>query len=188
MIALLLFSMLLIAMPMVHGIDKSPKAVEKWFKNLSHKKEKLAKLHFYFHDTVTGKSPTAYQVAQSNITAISPTFFGLVRVIDDPLTVGPEINSTLIGRAQGFFASASLLDEPGLAMTVNLVFTNGKYNGSSLSLLGRNAILSEYREMSIVGGSGIFRLARGIATAQTYLFNLTTGDAVVEYNVIVMHY
>lgn len=89
---LLLFSMVLIAMPMIWAIDKSPKAVEKWFKNFSHKKEKVIKLHFYLHDIVTAKSPTAYQVAQSNITASSPYSFGLVRIVDGPLTAGPEFN------------------------------------------------------------------------------------------------
>jgi len=40
--------------------------------------------------------------------------------------------------------------------------------------------------MPIVGGSGVFRLAQGIATAKTYWFNLTSGDDVVEYNVMVL--
>ena len=72
-------------------------------------------------------------------------------MIDDPLTEGPELSSKLVGKAQGIYASASQ-SETGLLMVLNYVFTEGKYNGSSLSILGRNAVFSGVREMPIVGG------------------------------------
>ncbi|KAL0356599.1 UNVERIFIED_CONTAM: Dirigent protein 23 [Sesamum calycinum] len=177
------------AMPMARGnsIGEGPEAVEEWFKNLPYAKEKVTKLHFYFHDIVSGKNPSAITVAQSNSSLHSPTMFGVIRMMDDALTVGPEPDSKIIGRAQGIYGSASL-EEIGLLMTLNYVFTHGKYNGSTLSVLGHNPILHKYREMPIVGGSGVFRLARGIATANTVWFNATSQDAVVEYNVIVLHY
>ncbi|KAI3774168.1 hypothetical protein L1987_48712 [Smallanthus sonchifolius] len=105
---------------------------------------------------------------------------------DDVLTSGPEPNSTVVGRAQGIFASASM-EDLGFLMTMNLAFSDGDFTGGGLSLLGRNPVLHEYREMPIVGGSGVFRMACGIATAKTNSFNLL-GDAVVEYNVVVSHY
>ncbi|XP_049400792.1 dirigent protein 22-like [Solanum stenotomum] len=172
---------------MAQGVELGPNAVEKWFDKLPHAKQKVTKFHFYFHDIVSGKNPSAITIAQSNMTAKSPTFFGSVAMIDDPLTVGPEPNSTIVGRAQGIYGSADQ-NEAGLLMTYNIVFTTGKYNGSTLSVLGRNPVFNKYREMPIVGGSGVFRLAQGIATAKTYWFNLTSGDAVVEYNVMVLHY
>ncbi|XP_059651162.1 dirigent protein 23-like [Cornus florida] len=178
----LILCLVVMAMPTVYGISQGPKAVEEWFQKLSHK----TKLHFYFHDIVSGKNPTAMRVAQSNIIDKSPTFFGLVIMADDPLTAGPEPTSEIIGRAQGLHGVAAL-DEFSLLMTMNFHFTNGKYNGSTLAVLGRNQVLNLYREMSIVGGSGVFRLARGIATAKTHSFNITSGDAIVEYNVIVLH-
>ncbi|KAK6159569.1 hypothetical protein DH2020_006883 [Rehmannia glutinosa] len=171
----------------VNVIPQGPEAVQEWFKNLPNAKEKLTKLHFYFHDIVSGKNPSAITVAQSNFTLKSPTGFGLVRMMDDALTIGPEPNSKIIGRAQGIYGSASL-EEVGLLMTLNFVFTEGEYNGSTLSVLGHNPVFREYREMPIVGGSGVFRLARGVATAKTVWFNVTSGDAVVEYNVMVLHY
>ncbi|XP_057493266.1 dirigent protein 22-like [Actinidia eriantha] len=174
-------------MAIVQGIDESPPAVEQWFQTLGQKKEIVTKLHFYFRDTVSGKNPTATKVAQPNTTPPSPTSFGAVFVIDDPLTVGPEPNSPIIGRAQGIYAAAGL-QEVDLLLTLNYVFTSGQFNGSTLSILGRNPIFNTYRELPIVGGSGVFRLARGIATAKTYLLNAATGDAIVEYNVIVLHY
>ncbi|CAL5341274.1 unnamed protein product [Camellia sinensis] len=186
-IIVMLLCSIAIAMPVVHGIAQGPKAVDDWFQKLSFKKEKLTKLNFYLHDTLSGKNPTAIKVAQANMTFKSPTLFGLINMIDDPLTVGPEPNSTEVGRAQGFYGSAGL-DKLGLIMTMNLYFTTGKYNGSTLSAVGRNAVMELYREMPIIGGSGVFRLARGIVTAKTYFLNTTTGDAVVEYNVDALHY
>ncbi|KAH7835254.1 hypothetical protein Vadar_024421 [Vaccinium darrowii] len=185
--AILLLCSMVIAIPIVNGIDQSPQGVAKWFKNQPKMKEKVTKLHFYFHDQVSGKNPTAVIVAQANTTFQSPNLFGLVVVIDDALTVGPEPNSTIVGRAQGTYSSAGL-DDAVAAMSLNFVFTSGAYNGSTLSVLGRNAVLHTYREMPIVGGSGVFRLARGIATAKSYSFNATSGDAIVEYNVVVLHY
>ncbi|WCJ34060.1 Disease resistance-responsive (dirigent-like protein) family protein [Euphorbia peplus] len=106
---------------------------------------------------------------------------------DNPLTLKPDINSKLVGKAQGFYGSASQSDFDFL-MIFNLVFTEGKFNGSSLSLLGHNAIFSGVREMPIVGGSKIFRFARGYALAKTHTFDLTTNNAIVEYDVYVLHY
>ena len=150
------------------------------------RREKLTHLHFYFHDVINGPNPTAVRVAGPQLMSNS-TNFGFVAMIDDPLTAGPEPTSKRIGSAQGLYGSASQT-EVGLLMVLNYVFTEGKFNGSTLSILGRNAILSEVREMPIVGGSGVFRFARGFALAKTYKFNATSLDAIVEYNVYVLHY
>ncbi|XP_015901352.1 dirigent protein 22-like [Ziziphus jujuba] len=151
------------------------------------KKQKLSHLHFYFQDIVSGRNPTAIRVAQAKMTNTSKSLFGAVFVMDDPLTMGPELSSKLVGRAQGIYASASQ-SEAGFLMVLNYVFLEGKYNGSTLSILGHNAIFSGVREMPIVGGSGIFRFSRGYAEARTHEFDLKSGDAVVEYNVYVLHY
>lgn len=151
------------------------------------RKEKLSHLRFYFHDIVSGQNPTAIRVAEAPMSRNSPTFFGSVVMMDDPLTMGPEQSSKLVGRAQGIYASASQ-SEIGFLMVMNFAFVEGKYNGSSLSVLGRNRPLTEMREMPVVGGSGLFRFARGYAQAKTHWFDIKTGDACVEYNVYVFHY
>ncbi|OVA20696.1 Plant disease resistance response protein [Macleaya cordata] len=118
----------------------------------------------------------------------SKTGFGLMVMTDDPLTEGPKLTSKLVGRAQGIYASASQT-EVGLLMVMNFAFESRKYNGSTLiSILGRNTVFSKVREMPVVGGSHIFRFARGYAQARTHMINFTTGDAIVEYNVFVIHY
>ncbi|KAI3995584.1 hypothetical protein MKX01_023329 [Papaver californicum] len=151
------------------------------------KKEKLSHFRVYWHDIVGGKNPTAIPVANAPGTRKSPTAFGLITMIDDPITEGPELSSKLIGRAQGLYASASL-GELGLIMNMNFAFMVGKYNGSTISIMGRNAVFSKVREMPIIGGSGLFRFARGYVQARTHMFNLKNGDATVEYNIYVFHF
>ncbi|ERM96790.1 hypothetical protein AMTR_s04866p00003970 [Amborella trichopoda] len=111
------------------------------------------------------KNPTPLIVAEANITQSSPTLFGMVRVMDQPLTEGPILTSKMIGKAQ-----------------------EGKFNGSELTVVGRNLILNKVREMSVVGGNGVFRLARGYARLRTYSFNATNLNALMEYHVTVIHY
>ncbi|XP_068663157.1 dirigent protein 22-like [Aristolochia californica] len=152
-----------------------------------YRKEKLSHFHFYFHDIISGRNPTAVMVVRPPSFNTSATGFGSVAMIDDPLTEGPEITSKQVGRAQGLYASASQNDI-GYLMNMNFVFKTGKYNGSTLSIMGRNGVLSEVREMPVVGGSGLFRWARGYAQARTHWFDIKSGDAVVEYNVYVRHY
>ncbi|EEF31217.1 dirigent protein 22 [Ricinus communis] len=151
------------------------------------KREKLSHLHFYFHDIVSGRNATAVPVASADMTNHSSSAFGLVNMMDDPLTAEPHLSSKIVGRAQGIYASASQ-SELSFLMVLNFAFTQGKYNGSNLSVLGRNSVFSGIREMPIVGGSGLFRFARGYAQAKTHELDLKTGDAIVEYNVYVFHY
>ncbi|XP_064969051.1 dirigent protein 22-like [Musa acuminata AAA Group] len=149
-------------------------------------KEKVSHLHFYFHDVVSGSNVTAVAVARPP-NAQPPTLFGVVTVMDDLLTEGPEPTSRPVGRAQGLYAAAGL-QETGFLQAMNLVFVGGKYDGSVLTVLGRNAPFHAVREMPVVGGSGLFRFARGYAVARTHRLDMSTGNAIVEYDVYVMHY
>ncbi|XP_058091239.1 dirigent protein 22-like [Magnolia sinica] len=149
------------------------------------RKEKISHLQFYFHDVIDGPNRTAVQVAAAPSTNTSVTGFGAVTMFDNPLTKGPNPMSKMVGRAQGMYAVASQ-QELGLLMNMNFVFAEGKYKGSTLSVLGRNAVLAKEREMPVVGGSGLFRFARGYALAKTY--SLDPIRAIVEYDVFVMHY
>ncbi|KAI4311567.1 hypothetical protein MLD38_036452 [Melastoma candidum] len=117
----------------------------------------------------------------------STTLFGVVFVMDDPLTVSPDNTSKVVGRAQGVSASASQKDV-SLLLAFNFFFTEGKYNGSMLSVLWRNAPLEDLRELPILGGSGLFRFAQGYAHARTHYLDIVTGDAIVKYDVYVLHY
>ncbi|MBA0631006.1 hypothetical protein Godav_003045 [Gossypium davidsonii] len=155
--------------------------------SLGLKREKLTHLHFYLHDVLSGKNVTGIRVVDGkpSTNRSSQFIFGDVYVIDDPLTIEPDINSKTVGKAQGTYTVASQ-GELSLLMVTNFAFTEGKYNGSTLSVLGRNEVLSTVREIPIVGGSGIFRFARGYAQVRTQSIN--QARAIVEYNVFVFHY
>ncbi|KAM0946934.1 putative dirigent protein [Dioscorea sansibarensis] len=153
-------------------------------------KEKVTNLHFYLHDIISGSNPTAVLVAKPNNTNIgsgNPTPFGSVFAIDDPLTDGPELSSNVIGNAQGIYVSSGH-DKLTLVLAVDFGFTSGEFNGSSISVFSRNPVLETDRELAIVGGRGKFRLARGFAKLHTYSLNGANGDAIIEYNVTVLHY
>lgn len=152
---------------------------------MTKRKEKLSNFRFYWHDNVSGPDPTSVSVVQPPTK--STTAFGLINMIDNPLTMGPKMSSKMVGKAQGLYSSASQ-EEVGLLMIMNFAFFDGKYNGSTFTVLGRNTVFSKVREMAVIGGSGLFRFARGYVQAQTYWVNLTSGDAIVEYNAYVLHY
>ncbi|KAJ4844179.1 hypothetical protein Tsubulata_041481 [Turnera subulata] len=162
-------------------------------KSLGLKREKLTHLHFYFHDIVTAQKDQNKSTAKVGGAAAanggnsSWLTFGNVVMMDNALTTTPDFTSKLVGRAEGIYASASQ-SETSLLMVLNFFFTQGKFNGSTLSVLGRNPILSSVREMPIVGGTGVFRFSRGYALARTYSFDPSSFNAVVGYDVYVLHY
>lgn len=166
------------------SMAESPQEVENWFQGLKTAELKVTKLHFYFHDL---REHTSVEVASANVTASSPTLFGYSAIMDDPLTEGPEFSSKPVGRVQGLYASASF-KEFSLLCAMTLVFTDEKYNGSTLSILGSNPTMHQHREMPVVGGTGVFRMAQGIAMLTYIFFDVPGGNATVEYNVIVQHY
>ncbi|WOG98007.1 hypothetical protein DCAR_0417348 [Daucus carota subsp. sativus] len=145
-------------------------------KSLGLEKEKLSHIHFYLHDIVSGRNPTSVLVASAPKTNTSAAPFGEILVMDDALNVGPEPSSEQVGRAQGIYAIDSL-GEPALLMAFSCVFTEGKYNGSTISILGRNAVFSDVREMPV--DDGVFRFARGYAEARTHAFDLNSGNAIL---------
>ncbi|XP_061375811.1 dirigent protein 19-like [Gastrolobium bilobum] len=108
------------------------------------KKETITHFRFYWQDIVSGSNATSVTITVGfpTITPSLPkynstTIFGLVGIIDNALTLGPELSSKLVGRAEGFYASISQT-EFDLLMVMNFVLFEGKYNGSSITILGRN--------------------------------------------------
>ncbi|KAJ3669245.1 hypothetical protein LUZ60_011195 [Juncus effusus] len=140
-------------------------------------------LHFYLHDTLSGPHPSAVRVTDPNSTL--SLSFGDIVVFDDPLTKQPNLNSTIIGRAQGYYAHISKEDFT-LMMVMNLIFLEGKFNGSSLQVIGKNSILEKVREFPILGGSGLFRGSRGWVLDKTYSVDPNTGDGIFEFNVFII--
>ncbi|CAB4268190.1 unnamed protein product [Prunus armeniaca] len=104
-------------------------------------------------------------------------------MIDDPLS---EKQEPTFGRAQGLYSVAAQRDhEFALLVVMNFAFVEGKYKGSTISILGRNPVLNDVREMPIIGGTGLFRFARGYALAHTVRFN-PIGDAIAGFGSTMM--
>ncbi|XP_037491124.1 dirigent protein 4 [Jatropha curcas] len=111
--------------------------------------QKITNLHFFFHETVNGKHPSAVQYKQ----------------------VGVEPTSQVIGRAKGLYVIAGQGDDFSLVMYVDFGF-----------------ITETKRELAVVGGRGQFKMARGFAELYSRYFNVTAGDAIVEYTVTLFHH
>ncbi|KAL9233205.1 hypothetical protein vseg_008230 [Gypsophila vaccaria] len=127
-----------------------------------------AQLKVYYHNTITSNpnpdvTPVSIPAHGGNNTA------GAMVVIDGPTFDGPEPNSTMVGRIVGLVASASK-STLGLVWIINHVFTNGPYNGSTLTVVGLGYPELEVRELPIVGGTGSFRMARGYQLSRTFTY------------------
>ncbi|KAM5550006.1 dirigent protein 22-like [Rosa sericea] len=128
-----LFFVVLFMSSSVHGSSniEEKRESDHWFQKLHYSKQKLTRLHFYFHDIVSGQAQTTVMVVSPAKTVKpSPTLFGQVNMFDNPLTKGPELTSKLLGRAQGLYGFASQVDI-SLLVAMTFIVTNGRHDGSS---------------------------------------------------------
>ncbi|XP_057796407.1 dirigent protein 1-like [Salvia miltiorrhiza] len=131
------------------------------------KREKLAKIFFHAHDIAGGPNGTVYEIARASITTDDLFSFGRVQVFDGVMTEGPNRSSAVLGKVQGILTSADM-KTTAMAMSFNVVFTTGEFNGSTVSVAGRNPVLEPLRRLAVVGGTGAFRFTRGYINVQTY--------------------
>ncbi|CAJ1967914.1 unnamed protein product [Sphenostylis stenocarpa] len=87
--------------------------------------------------------------------------FGTITVIDDMLTSQPELGSQLVGKAQGVYVASSA-DGTRQMMAFTALFEGGEY-GDSLNFYGLYKIGSTMSRISVLGGTGKFKNARGFA-------------------------
>ncbi|KAK7390280.1 hypothetical protein VNO78_25582 [Psophocarpus tetragonolobus] len=150
------------------------------------KKDKISHFRFFFHETFSGSDPTTVFVVPSLPQYNSSSSFGAIGVMDNTLTVGPEPTSKVVGRVEALAAAASKT-EFNLLIFFNFILTEGKYNGSTITVLGRNRTNLKVREIPVVGGTGKFRFATGYAETNTIFFDPQTRST-IEYNIYVSHY
>ncbi|KAI4367219.1 hypothetical protein MLD38_022982 [Melastoma candidum] len=146
----------------------------------------VTQLQFYMQAVDTGGNETTYRVSNSSITDSSPAKFGFVDIFDNLLTETPDPSSNIVGRSQGIFGTSDL-SEVAVYNDLNVYFTSGIYNGSTLHIAGRFPVFTGYRELFVAGGTGYFRLATGIVTLREIAVDSMTMSAVVEFNVTVVH-
>ncbi|KAL2337665.1 hypothetical protein Fmac_012111 [Flemingia macrophylla] len=149
------------------------------------RKQSLSHFRLFFHETFTPNNATSVAVVQP-LPMYNATYFGVLAVSDNALTVGEDPNSKVVGRVEGFFAGTSQ-SEFDLMQILNFALSEGKYNGSSFVVLGRNRLSLSVRELPVVGGTGFFRFATGYAQVNTIFLDIQTRST-VEYNVYIYHY
>ncbi|XP_041003108.1 dirigent protein 22-like [Juglans microcarpa x Juglans regia] len=146
------------------------------------------KLSLYAQDFSAFGSPNATVIPVAGIAGKAWTFtqFGTLYVSDDTLTETADPKSLKVGQLQGMYITSGL-DGLNSHISVSVVFTSKAYNGSTLQLQGISKQFEAVREVSVVGGTGKFRLARGYATFETYFLDIPTQYSVVRCNVTVLH-
>ncbi|KMT14728.1 hypothetical protein BVRB_4g074930 [Beta vulgaris subsp. vulgaris] len=159
-----------------------------WAKTHPYGHEHKTTIQFYYHEAALGENATVVLIGQAQPPQPSPTFtaFGNLFIVDGPLTVGPDINSKLIGGARGFFGSVSKT-EVDFMLGITFSLSDGLYNGSTFTILGRNSFVNSVRELPVSGATGRFRMARGYTLARQYSLDPTTGILIVGYNVTLIH-
>jgi len=124
----------------------------------------ITHFHFFLHEQTQTANKTEYTVSFPNTT--SSNLFGLTAVLDYLLTEENTTTSKKVGQAQGILAVSSQTNN-SVTMAMNFVFTEGKYNGSSVAVLGQNNLDITTREMPVVGGTGLFRFSTGYMRTNT---------------------
>ncbi|KAK7279138.1 hypothetical protein RJT34_24184 [Clitoria ternatea] len=87
--------------------------------------------------------------------------FGTITVIDDVLSSQPELGSQIVGKGQGVYVASSR-DGTRQMMAFTALFEGGEY-GNSLNFYGLYKIGSSMSQLSVIGGIGKFKNAKGFA-------------------------
>lgn len=124
---------------------------------------------------------------------VQKLMFGSVTVIDDQLTEGHELDSSIVGRAQGFY-TANSLDGTSQSVVMTVLLHGGDdHDGvdDSISLFGVHRTASLKSEVAVIGGSGKYENARGYAALETLLKedqHTTDGvDTIIHFNIYLTH-
>lgn len=112
-------------------------------------------------------------------------------MIDDEITEGHELDSTVIGKVEGFYLASSL-DGTSQTLVVTVVLHNGEgqHRGvveDTISLFGVHRTASPGSEIAVVGGTGRYENAMGYAVLETLPKvdqHTTDGvDTIMQFNV-----
>ncbi|MBA0869910.1 hypothetical protein Goshw_005125 [Gossypium schwendimanii] len=112
--------------------------------------------------------------------------FGTMTVIDDELTIGHELTSGFIGKAQGFYVASSV-DGTSHTMAFTAMFESGHY-ADTLSFFGVHRTGASESHLAIMGGTGKYVNSKGFAIVRIVPASNQTGETdgfqtVLEFNV-----
>ncbi|PRQ52824.1 putative plant disease resistance response protein [Rosa chinensis] len=130
--------------------------------------EKEFEMKYYIMEIQSG--PNATVVPGTGIAGKlwSPTNWGTILVCHNPFVEDPSPYSRKVGQVRGLEVASSKDGEYNYICS-STMFTRSEYNGSTLQAQGTfNRASRGASVLSIVGGTGTFKGARGIAMLQTY--------------------
>ncbi|XP_031396042.1 dirigent protein 5-like [Punica granatum] len=123
-------------------------------------------LHDIFQEGINNTFPNATSASVTEgVPGFGPFLFGKLYVFDNPVTGDENMNSPPAARARGFYLY-DRKDTPNTLFLITLSFNSSEYKGT-MTMLGNNEHGAETRDIPIVGGTGDFFMARGIATLET---------------------
>lgn len=149
------------------------------------------KLEFYMNVVVQNNSfldnPAAQFTAVQSAQPVQaqPNSFGIIHTFDNPLTIAPSLNSTRLGHVQGWYGDVGQ-DLLTLFLVQTFTYDDGKHNGS-FSLLGVDVATDALKFAPIVGGTGDFAYARGIAQ-QSLLSTANVNSETVSWFHYIVHF
>ncbi|XVF36179.1 hypothetical protein REPUB_Repub19eG0035700 [Reevesia pubescens] len=97
------------------------------------------------------------------------------------LTEGPENTSRVVGKAQGFIIPIEHFANSAFNI-IYLTFETPKFSGS-LSVQAKHVEHKDKEELTVVGGTGSFAFARGIAVFAQTQSQSSEADATTTYHV-----
>ncbi|BFG31854.1 hypothetical protein CerSpe_181290 [Prunus speciosa] len=126
----------------------------------------------YYHDKLfdgTDKDKAnATSATVVNASKLGNSYFGMLVVFNDPITNDDKFHSPPVAKAQGFYFY-DRKDTYTAWFAYTLVFNSSEHKGT-LNIMGADLMTEKTRDLSVVGGTGDFFMARGIATFQTDTF------------------
>eukprot|EP00250_Pteridium_aquilinum_P031261 c43320_g1_i1 orf=30-599(-) len=109
---------------------------------------------------------------------VEPNSFGVIHTFDNPITTQQDLNSTHLGRVQGWYGDVgqSVLT---LFLVQTFTYNDSKYSGT-FSLLGVDVVTDARKFAPIAGGTGDFSYVRGFAE-QSLLSTTTVNNETVSW-------
>ncbi|XVF46462.1 hypothetical protein PTKIN_Ptkin03bG0028400 [Pterospermum kingtungense] len=129
---------------------------------------------------------TAGQLPQGAM--LQKLLFGTITVIDDELTKGHELGSSIIGKAQGFYLASSM-DGSSHTMAFTAMFHDD--DEDAISFFGVHRTVAVESPIAVVGGTGRYENAQGYAIIETlhHTNEYTTDgiDTLIQFSVYLTH-
>ncbi|XP_071730702.1 dirigent protein 5-like [Rutidosis leptorrhynchoides] len=121
----------------------------------------------YYHDILYNgtDAANATSAATTKPTKLGNFTHGMLVVFDDPMTKDHHLLSPPVARAQGFYFY-DMKTQYNAWFSFTLVFNSTEHKGT-INIMGADMMREETRDLSVVGGTGDFFMARGICTIRT---------------------